>query len=148
MKIQLTKWEWALLAAIAGVILTMFLSGCGNRGSLPAGTSTPFFHGGPSGVLTSLALVATALAGTGLIACAFLAMFYPDKLKVAKLAVACITVIIGSQITYWLGSHLVLATCLSIAALLCGAGVYAWIHRRELEKEIGIDLNRDGEIGT
>ena len=27
---RLTKWEWALLAAIAGVVLTIFMSGCGS----------------------------------------------------------------------------------------------------------------------
>jgi len=148
MKFYITrKTLVGVILALCGVIFFLALSGCGSRGSLPAGNPS-FFHGGPSGVLTKLAILATALAGTGLIACAFLAMFYPDKLKVAKLAVACVTVIIGSQITYWLGAHLVLATCLSIVALLCGLGVYAWIHRRELEKKIGVDLNRDGKIGT
>ena len=137
-----------VILALCAVIFFLALSGCGSRGSLP-GSNPPWFHGGsPASVLTRLALVATALAGAGLIACAFLAAFYPDKAKVAKLAVACVTIIIGSQITYWLGSHLVLATVLSLVAILCGLGIYGWIHRRELEKKTGIDLNRDGKIGT
>jgi amino acid permease len=147
MKPRLTKWEWALAIAIVAVLATLFITGCASRGALPAGKGTPWLHGGPAGVLTSIAVIATALAGTGLIACAFLAMFYPDKLKVAKLAVACVTIIIGAQITYWLGSHLVLATCLSILSLVCGLVVYGWVHRRELEVKTGIDINRDGSIG-
>lgn len=135
-----------VILALCGLIFWMALTGCGSRGSLPASPPS-FFHGGPSGVLTKLALFATALAGTGLIACAFLAMFYPDKAKVAKLAVACVTVIIGAQITFWLGAHLVLASVLSLLAIVCGLGVYGWVHRRALEKKIGIDLNKDGKIG-
>lgn len=132
-------------------VLVLFLAGCGQRGALPAGTHTPWFHGGPSGVLTGIALAATALAGVGLIACAFLAWFYPDKLKIAKLAIACITIIVGAQVTYWLGEHVVLATCLAILALAAGAGVWVWVHRRtlvcEIEKNTGIDINNDAKVG-
>lgn len=98
-------------------------------------------------MLHYLAVGATAVAGAILIACAFLAWFYPDKLKVAKLAIACITIIIGSQITYWLGSHLVLASVLALLACACGAGIWAWVHRRALERKTGLDFNRDGKVG-
>lgn len=145
---KMTKWEYALMTLIIIMVIVTCTAGCSSRGSLPDGKSTPWFHGGPGGVLTGLALVATALAGTGLIACAFLGMFYPDKLKVAKLAIACVTIIIGAQVTYWLGSHLVLATVLSLVVMLCGLGVYGWLHRRELEKKTGIDLNGNGTLGT
>lgn len=136
-------WGIFLLAA---VVFAFLLSAC-SRGVVPPIPACPGAHGGPSGVLTRVAIIASAVAGSLLVACAFLAVFWPDKTKVAKLAVACVTILIGAQAVYWLGQHLVLATGIVVMALVIGGGVYLWIHRRAIEKTVGADLDRDGKIG-
>jgi hypothetical protein len=136
---------WALFLALA-VGFTIFLTACA-RGSVQADPTGAGSHAGPSGVLARVAVIASALAGSLLVACAFLAVFWPDKTKVAKLAVACVTILIGAQAVYWLGQHLVLATGIVALVLLLGGFVYLWVHRRSIETSIGADLDRDGKIG-
>lgn len=145
MKPRMKWYEWIpVLILVIALLFTLY--GCGSRGSVPG--STQSVPRGPAGVLTYISLIATAVAGSLLIACAFLAVFYHDKLKVAKLAIACVTVIVGSQIVYWLGSHLVLASFLALLVAAGGAGLWVWVHRRKIEVKTGIDINRDGKIGT
>lgn len=142
MKKHTLAWAAFLLASVAFAVC---LSGClrGSVQPIPVGQD----HAGPSAVLTRVAVIASAMAGSLLVACAFLAAFYPDKTKVAKLAVACVTVLIGAQAVYWLGQHLVLATGAVLVSLVLGGLVYAWVHRRSIEKALDTDIDRDGKVG-
>lgn len=141
MKPRFSKWEWLVLALVLAVLLSA-LVGC-SRGSVP-GPGTPSVPGGPAAVLTRIALIATAVAGSCLVACAFLAVFYPNKWLVAKLAIACVAVIVGSQVVFWLGAHLV---AVALAAGVLGLGYLGWRHLARLEKVTGVDFNRNGRLG-
>ncbi len=139
-------YEWMLIICTITVIIFL-LTGC-ERTAVPLhnGDTPSFLSGGPSGILTKLALVATALAGTVLIACAFVAIVFKGFLgaeRLARIAGGCLAVIAISQMVYWLGNHLWILVCGTIAI----AGLWAWAHVRLIEKWFGTDLNNDKKIG-
>jgi hypothetical protein len=136
--LRFSKTEWTLLS-VASFTILFTLSGCFGRGSLPTGgNGSSFLSGGPGGVLSYLAIISTAVAGTALLACSFLAVFYQDKVTVAKLAIACFGTIIIAQIVWWFGKHTALAAGLVALTVFLGAGFWVWVHRRALAKKAGL----------
>lgn len=130
-------YEWVMILCAFSIIIFL-LTGCVQRAAvIDQHTTSPGF------ILIKLSLVATALAGTGLIASGFLALFYPDKAQVAKFAGVCLATIGISQAVYWLGSH----PWIMGVAIVGTVGLWCWSHYRLIEKWLGKDLNGDKKIG-
>jgi hypothetical protein len=134
-----------IILALCALIYFMFLTGCA-RGAVQPGAAASI-PTGPAQVLSRIAIAATAVAGASLIACGFLAVFYANKYLVAKLAIACVAIIIASQIVYQFGQHLGIVSLIAALAAVAGAGLWAWAHLSKIEKRLMCDLNRDGKIG-
>jgi hypothetical protein len=133
---------------VSAFMLCVSLSGCWSMVPRMPAISTPGLPtGSPGTLLTKIAFAFTAIAGIGLLACAALAWFWPNKLQIAKLAIACVCVIICTQILFWLGQHLALAAGLAVAVLAAGGALYLFIHRKDIERRTGIDLDGDGKVG-
>lgn len=138
MKIPRFYWyEWVMILCSLAILL-LLVTGCATRIAVDNHQSTS-----PGSILIKLSLVATALAGAGLLASGFLAIFYPDKAQVAKFAGVCIATLGIAQAVYWLGSH----PWIMGLAIVGTVGLWAWSHCRLIEKWLGKDLNRDGKVG-
>jgi hypothetical protein len=139
MKPRFTKWEWLVLALVLAVLLSA-LVGC-TRGSVPGGApSIP----GPASIVTRIGTIALAIGSAGLVACGFLAWFYPNKFTVLKLFIACLTLIASGAVLHFVAAHL---GWLVACGVVLVAGYLCYRHVARLEKALGMDLNRDGKIG-
>lgn len=98
-------------------------------------------------VLIALAMILAGLATVALVLCGIALWFVPNKLSVAKFALAAFGALLAAGLLYWLAAYWALAIGLSAAVLVAGLVGYAWLHRKEIEKKTGIDLNRDGRLG-
>jgi hypothetical protein len=146
MKLRLPHWQTWLGLGLFALAVLLALAGCGPVLRSP-GDPAPGLHDGPAGVLHRLALVASWLAGAGLIACAVAAVFVPNKYLVGKAAIACVAVLLGAQVAYWLADHLAIAAGMAAVCLaLCAVG-WVWLHRKAIEKRTGIDLDFDKRLG-
>lgn len=148
MKWRIPLWvDWVAAVIALACAITLFLAGCGAPVPRSPDVGASGVHDGPAGILHWLALFASGVAGAGLLVCAVLAVFSPNKLRVAKFAVACLATLVAAQCLFWIGEHLKLAAGLAACALGIGGLVCLWVHRKALEKLTGIDLNRDGRLG-
>ena len=148
MKRRIPEWvDWVAVLIALGCAAVLMLTGCGSPVPRSPDDGAPGVPGGPTSVIHGIALVASGLAGAGLLVCALGAVFWPDKSRIAKLAVACLAVLVAAQCLYWIGDHLKIAAGLAALALALGAVGWAWVHRKAIEKRTGIDLNRDGRLG-
>ncbi len=137
--IRFSKTEWVLLLGIL-ILLTLILSGCGPRIAVP-NQPTASVHGGPAGALAGLAVWAAWASGIGLLCCGVAAIWLPNKLGVAKVAVGCFTVLAISFLLGWVAAHAAIVMGGSAAILLLGAIGYTWLHRADVKKRTGLDLN-------
>lgn len=144
--------RWGALAMTL-FLLTCGLAGCGGITvpRMPATGHGPAI-GTPGSLLTTIALVCTGLAGVGLVVCGIAAIWYPNKWKVAKLAITCFVVAACGQILYWYGQHLALASGLLAAVVVVGIAGYVFIHRKQIKKDIewrtGLDIDGDGKVDS
>lgn len=130
---------WATLAVLA-ILYALAIAGCG-RGLVPAGAHEKSVSGGPGGALDSLAILATWIAGVGLLLCGVAAIWAPNKFAVAKVAICCVAIIGVSCLLHWLAGHTALLVGASAAVLLLSTVSYVWLHRVDVKKKTGIDLN-------
>ncbi len=132
--IRFSKTEWALL--LCSLIVIIALAGCGHRGSLLAspGSAAASLPEGPSGILASLALWVTWAAGVGLLACGVAAIFLPNKLGIAKVAIGCLAALLVAGILAWISAHwaIIMGLCAGVL-VLAGIG-YLYVHRAAIEK--------------
>jgi hypothetical protein len=140
--IRFTKTEWALLLGIM-ILLAILLSGCGQRIAVPnqPGAGSQGVHGGPAGAVASLAVWAAWASGIGLLACGVAAIFLPDKLGVGKVAIGCLTILGISFLLGWFAAHAAIIVGGTTAILLLGAIGFTWLHRADVKKKTGVDLN-------
>ena len=131
---------------VLALCAVLALTGCDTVARSP-GATAPGVHGGPAGVLHWIALVASGLAGAGLVLCAIGAVFHPNKFLVGKVAIACVATLLGCQIAYWLADHLRLAATLAVVLLAVCALAWVWLNRKALEVRAGVDFDRDGKVG-
>ncbi len=127
-----------LVLFLSAVIYALFLTGCG-AGLRPPGA--PSVHAGPAGALAGLAVWATWIAGVGLLCCGVAAIWLPNKLGVAKVALGCLTLLAVSFLLGWIAKHETLVLGSIAGVLLLGAIGYTWLHRKDVKKRTGIDLN-------
>ncbi len=137
---SITKTQWAF-ALIAMLSLAYFLSGCGPRIAVPNQPGSSGIHGGPAGALAGLAVYAAWISGAGLLCCGVAAVFAPNKLGVAKVAIGCVAILAISFLLGWIADHPTLVVGGCIAVLLCWAISHVWIHRVDVKKKTGLDLN-------
>ena len=139
------KWLVVLLLiAAVGWVLSV-LSGCGHAGLRPPGPEKGV--SGPGNTLSALAVWATWIAGLGLLACGIAAVFLPNKLQVAKLALGCFAALLTAGIMHWIAAHWAVLMGLCAVVLVLTGCAWVYINRRFIEKKSGVDLNRDGKIG-
>ncbi len=127
-----------LVLFLSAVIYALFLTGCG-AGLRPPGA--PRVHDGPAAALAGLAVWAAWAAGAGLLCCGVAAIWLPDKLGVAKIAVGFLTMLAVSFLLGWVAAHAALVMGGIVIVLLLGAVGYTWLHRADVKKKTGIDLN-------
>ncbi len=127
-----------LVLFLSAVIYALFLTGCG-AGLRPPGA--PSVHAGPAGALAGLAVWSAWAAGVGLLLCGVAAIWLPDKLGVAKIALGCFTMLVVSFLLGWIANHETLVLGSIAGVLLLGAIGYTWLHRKDVKKKTGIDLN-------
>ncbi len=140
---KFTKIEWTILAAIFCVLV---FSGCSwFRGSVQPGS--PPLPGGPAGALAGLAVWATWAAGVSLLACGVAAIFLPNKLEVAKVAVGCLAALAVAGILHWISAHWAVLLGLCAGVLVLAGIAYLYLHRRALECYVGQDLDGDKKVG-
>ena len=148
MKFYITrKTLVGVILALCGVIFFLALSGCGSRGSLPGGETTPGLHGIPK-LIQSIAVAVSGMATVALIICGIALAFVPNKLAVAKFALAALAALVSAGILWYLAAYWALAIFGSAFVLLLGVFGYGYVHRKDIDRRTGIDLNRDGKIGT
>ncbi len=133
------------LCIIAALWALSTLIGCG-AGLRPPGPEKEL-HGGPSGALASLAVWAAWIAGAGLLVCGVVAFFRPSA-QIAKLTLCCVSMLITAGILHWVSTHWAILLGLCVSVLVLSGAAWTYINRKALEKKTGIDLNRDGRIGT
>ncbi len=121
------------------VIIALGLVGCGSAGLRPPGA--PIIHDGPAAALAGLAVWAAWASGVGLLCCGIAAVFAPNKFGVAKVAVGCLTVLAISFLLGWVAAHAAIVMGGIAAVLLLGAVGYTWLHRADVKKRTGLDLN-------
>lgn len=124
------------------------LAGCFGAGVRPPGTDT---DGGSltgiAGTIARIAVLISGLATVALVACGVAFFFVPNKLAVGKFACAAFAALLSAGILYWLAEHWALAVGCSAGVLLLGLFCYGYLHRKDIEKRTGIDLNKDGLVG-
>jgi hypothetical protein len=138
---KFSKAEWIILIVTAAMLSMVVFTGC-FRGSVPPGNA-PGIHG-PAAIVGRVGAIAIWLGSIGLIACAALAYFYPNKFTVAKLAITCGTLIAGGTLVVYLGQHLWAFIGLGV---LAGVGWWCYRHVGRIEMALGKDLNQDGKVG-
>ena len=143
-----------LVSLIAGLFLSVVVWECRRRGQSTKGSDdghagTPGVPGWDvSDVIIRVALLVTALGTAGFIGCIVAAIWTGQWIRFGKYAVGCLAAIAASQAAYTYGLHIEAITwCLVVVLVLCLL-VYGWLHRRDLEKPLGRDLDGDGVIGT
>ncbi len=140
--IHFTKTEWLLLlAAIAAIAAPIILLGCGRHIAVPVQPGQTVVHAGPAGAVAGLAVYAAWAAGVGLLLCGVAAVFLPNKIGVAKVAVGCIAALAISFLLGWVAAHAAIVMGGSAAILLLGTVAYIWLHRVDFKKKTGVDLN-------
>ena len=132
-----------VIIALCAVIYVIFLSGC-VRGSLPPAPKTGL-HDGPAAALASLAVWAAWIAGIGLLGCGVMAFLRPS-FAVAKFACSCLTILCVSFLLGWVAANATIILGSVVVILLLGAVGYTWLHRVDVKKKTGIDLNWLGRV--
>lgn len=150
MKIHRPYWHEAVMIILAVAIILMILYGCGP--SVAAGLRclpkpAARVSAGPAGVLSSLSLWATWAAGVGLLLCGIAAVFLPNKLQIARIALGCFAALLIAGLLsyvalYWKTLMVLIAVVLGLSAL-----GYGYLHRKEIEKYTGVDIDQDGKLG-
>ena len=146
MRFSITKrtlvWLIFLLCAI---IYTIFLVSC-SRGSLPlrepslALTGNSTLTGIPA-LIQHIALVFAGMATVALFLAGIVAWFNPNKLAVAKYAAVAFGILISAGLLYWLADHWGWAIGLGAAALVAGLGGYAYLHKKDVRRQLCRVLN-------
>lgn len=145
MKFYFTRKNLVVLVLfLCLLILWMFLSGC-SRGAVQP--DAPCVSRGPANALAGLAVWATWIAGAGLLVCGLVAFFRPSW-AIAKAALACLAVMLSAGILHWISAHWAILLGLCTGVILLSGVAWAYINRHFLEKKTGVDLNRNGTIGT
>ena len=134
-----------MIRGIVAVWCILVLAGClGARCPDPIPGGAAGLSRSPGGILSSIALIGTGLAGVGFLACAIAAIFTPAKLLWLKRGAACLGFAAACQFLYWFSLHVGLFAALAgVGAGVCG-GAYLWLHRETLLRR---DLDGDGHIG-
>ena len=142
------RWELLLILACIGVI-ALILTSCGVPEVRPPGEATACVpgDGGVANALARIAVLSAWAGGIGLTLCLIALWFVPNKWTVAKLAAACIALIVSGQVVAFIGRHIGLITGIGVGVAVLALGVVAWRHIGKIERLIGKDINGNGKVG-
>ncbi len=149
--ISRVPWYQAMLILLTAAVMLRLVYGCGySAGLRPPGM--PAHDGsftGIAAVIARVAVVTAYVASFALVLCG-VAVFLPfivNKFAIVKYAAGAFTALIIAGLLYFLAEHYALAIGL---ALVCLGGGILWVgycHRKDLEKRLGIDIDKDGKVG-